>query len=184
MEYRKNYIDIPAGFWAENAIRILAAKQITMGMDEGVYRPKAQITRAEFAALLARTLQLTPSMIQTFEDVKAEAWYNGEVGAAFNAKLVSGRNSKRFAPDEPISRQEMAVMLLKAYRYAGGNQEIKSSKIYSDLARISNWAVESVAGVTEIGLFNGYTDGSFKPDAFASRAEAAQVVANLLKKLP
>ena len=79
------------GHWAKADIELLASKLIVNGVTDANFAPNTNITRAEFAALLVRSLGLTPNAAAaSFHDVHASDWFAGGVGAAVKAKLVSG----------------------------------------------------------------------------------------------
>ncbi|MNC16286.1 Endoglucanase precursor [compost metagenome] len=181
--YDKTYADVPADHWAYNAIHILTAKHVIQGMTENTFVPSEKVTRAQFAALLAKALHLTDGGPAPFADVAADRWYSGKVAAAYTAGLITGRSGEQFAPNEAITRQEMAVMLAKASAIAGGTGRAEHvSLAFRDRQRIAAWAQAAVETVSAAGLMNGYADGTFAPAHNATRAEAAQAIAHLMKR--
>jgi hypothetical protein len=147
LEYTHSFLDIASGHWAYEAVQSLAAKQIIKGKTVDRYDPAAAVTRAEFAALLVRTLNLIEEPGATpFTDVATDAWYARAVEAAYAAKLVQGKSAGIFAPDDKISREEMAVMLIRAYTLATDNQlsGTISNVQLGDLQAISTWAKADV----------------------------------------
>ncbi|KUP25152.1 glycoside hydrolase family 66 protein [Paenibacillus sp. DMB5] len=180
--YDKSFTDVPAEHWAFKAIHTLTAKHVISGMTENTFVPSAKITRAQFAALLVRVLQLKADRPVAFKDVAADSWYAEDIAAAYQAGLITGRSGERFAPNEPITRQEMAVMLAGAFIKAGGTDRSEElSLAFRDSKEISAWAQAAVQIVQSAGLMKGYADGSFLPEAHATRAEAAQAIAYLIK---
>lgn len=180
--YDKTFTDVSKGHWAYNAIHTLAAKHVINGMTQNTFIPSAKVTRAQFAALLAKALELKGDDSVPFKDVAADNWYAGDVAAVYKAGLVTGRSGNQFAPNEAITRQEMAVMLAKAFEKVGGtNQAEEASLAFRDSKEISAWAQAAVRIVTSAGLMKGYTDGTFVPEYNATRAEAAQTIALLIK---
>lgn len=103
-----------SGHWAESVIVSLVQKGVITGMGDGTFRPESSVTRAQFVKMLALVSGFTDfeSLPDTaFEDLNPLAWYIGPIKWAASKGIVSGRSLTEFAPDERITRQEMAVML-------------------------------------------------------------------------
>ncbi|MFD0678248.1 MULTISPECIES: S-layer homology domain-containing protein [unclassified Paenibacillus] len=187
LEYNKTYIDVPSGHWGFNAVNVLSAKHIVNGIDAEHFAPTASTTRAEFAALLVRSLGLSAKAATAlpFNDVPSNAWYTEAVAAAYEAKLIGGRAAATFAPDDKLSREEMAVMLVRAYEVAAKGQKLQaaSSSSFTDANKVSSWAIEAVQAAASARLLNGTGDGEFQPTLWTNRAETAQAIANLLSLL-
>ncbi|MCR8629950.1 S-layer homology domain-containing protein [Paenibacillus radicis (ex Xue et al. 2023)] len=184
LEYNKTYIDVPSGHWGFDAVNVLSAKHIVNGIDAEHFAPTASTTRAEFAALLVRSLGLSAKAAAAlpFNDVPSNAWYTEAVAAAYEAKLIGGRTAATFAPDDKLSREEMAVMLVRAYEVAAKGQKLQadSSSSFTDANKVSSWAIEAVQAAASARLLNGTGDGEFQPTLWTNRAETAQALANLL----
>lgn len=181
----KTFVDI-TNHWARKEIESLAAKQIVNGATSDRFNPSGEVTRAEFAAMLARAFHLKSSNERPpFDDLKEGSWYYDSIAAAYEAGWIQGVGGGRFAPSTRITREEMAVMIWKSYAYAkGGNagQEASIGKPkFRDSAKISKWAVEAVELATAQGLIQGIS-GSFKPDLYADRAQAAVMISRLLDR--
>ncbi|MGO4538818.1 S-layer homology domain-containing protein [Paenibacillus sp. 2TAB19] len=189
LSYEKSYRDVAAGHWASSSIAALSAKQVLNGVKEGVFEPGRAITRAEFAVLLARLLELKPAMDDTdapkaFTDIPPHAWYADKVAAVRSAGLVSGDNGAAFRPGAALSREELAVLLVKAAeRAAGGKLTLPVSgerKLpYEDEGSISIWAADAVRQARELSLLIGDDAGFFHPQGGVTRAEAAQAALHL-----
>ncbi len=177
------------GHWAKQDVELLASKLIVRGLSDRRFAPDADVTRAEFAALLVRGLGLPASPdggSSQFSDVSAGSWYAPFVEAAANAGLVNGTAQGRFAPDERITREQMAVMIAKALSVAGGqgnaaNPDGAGLDAFPDRNAISPWAQDSVAQAAAAGLVSGMADGTFAPSATATRAQAAVLLTRLLR---
>lgn len=178
---KRNFVDI-VGHWAQADIEEMASKGIVYGVTDTTFEPDRSITRAEFAALIVRALNLTTVVPQEWKDVANEAWYSPAVNAAANVGLVVGYDGW-FRPDDPISREEIAVIMAKAYVFAGGNLESGAIVKFADIDDISDWAYVYVDSVTTVGLFAGMTPNTFVPQENATRAECASVIRRLLDKI-
>lgn len=183
--YDKSFEDVAPTHWAREAIKSLSAKHVLTGKTETAFDPQGQTTRAEFAALIVRTLGLEVKGNDVpFGDVSKDAWYADSVAAAYQAGLVQGIANDKFAPTETISREEMAVLMMRAYEYQSQSNHIQSAVAgYTDGANIASWAKEAVAKASELGVMKGSTGRTFKPKNSATRAETAQTVHNLLSLL-
>ncbi|RAV19664.1 S-layer homology domain-containing protein [Paenibacillus contaminans] len=182
LAYDKHYNDVNASYWAADTIRVLSARHIVNGNTETDFAPQKDITRAEFAALLVRALNLKRrSTSANFVDVAETQWFAGEVATAKEAGLVYGKDDGKFAPDQPITREEMAVMLVRAWELlSGSRKQAGNTEPIGDVGQASVWAQEPIRYALEQGLLNGRGDGRFDPMGSTSRAESAQAIFNLL----
>ncbi|REE69734.1 S-layer family protein [Paenibacillus taihuensis] len=184
MAYDKSFADVPAEHWASGAIKVLAAKHIVTGVDASSFNPSGKTTRAEFTAMLTRMLGLdSDEQKQVFSDVDGRAWYAGAVNAAYRAGLITGVSEASFEPNALITREQMAILIVRAYAYKHGSVQDGSAADlpYTDRGAIAPWAVESVKQALNLGLMQGGTSGAFSPKWNAARAETAQAIYNLLK---
>ncbi|WP_245375770.1 S-layer homology domain-containing protein [Paenibacillus eucommiae] len=180
MEYNRTFSDVKDDYWAKRVLQILAAKHIVNGVDESRFDPEGKMTRAEFVTLLANALNLeSGGANNTFIDVKTDAWYADSVAAAVKAGITSGISVNQFAPDKLISRAEMVVMIVRS---AGIQPKSMATVSYADAHDIPGWALPYVAAAGEANLVQGRGSNLFAPQSKATRAEAAQLVYNLLNK--
>ncbi|MCL6458798.1 MAG: S-layer homology domain-containing protein, partial [Gorillibacterium sp.] len=172
--------------WAKSSIELLASKLIVSGTSNSNFSPSLSITRAEFAALMTRSLGLkTISGESTFSDVSSDKWYTGDIITASAAGLISGYTDGTFKPNNPITRQEMASVLAKCMKYTGKglNADPAILSKFSDAASISAWAQSAVAEIAAEGIIQGTPDGFFAPNKLATRAEAVTMLEKTLKSL-
>ncbi|GAA3403014.1 S-layer homology domain-containing protein [Paenibacillus hodogayensis] len=188
IEHSKSFSDI-ATHWAKADIEQLAGKLIIDGVTDTTFQADRNITRAEFAALVVRSLGLSPvSGTAKFNDVKSVDWFAGVVGAAAQAGIVNGYEDGSFRPQAQITREELAAMVVRAYEYAGGKTAIDSAAIakalstYSDAKNIV-WGQKEVAIALSSGLLNGMTDTTLVTDGQATRAQAATMLKRFLSKV-
>ncbi|PRX67911.1 endoglucanase [Cohnella sp. SGD-V74] len=184
LEYDRSYADVPAGFWAADAIRKLSAKHLVEGVEADRFSPNDKVTRAEFAAMLANALGLKAEGGAAFEDVDPGEDYADAVAAASQAGIVQGRDGDRFVPNAPVTREEMAVMIVRAYEAKSGKKAPDASTGstgFADERSISGWASDAVAAARVLGLVQGKGSGRFEPQHLTTRAESAQVVWRLLE---
>ena len=185
--FNKHFTDMQ-NHWAKDDVEIMAAKQVAKGMPDGTFQPDNSITRAEFASLLVRTLGIKASgNEQVFNDVPSGRWYSSEVASAYGAGLVKGYDVTSFAPDAKITREQLAVMVTRAIKYAGKNTEVGNTNEilarFKDDNSVSDWAREELSSAVSAQLVNGYPDGTFKPAGNATRAESTVMLKRLLGKM-
>jgi len=178
--------------WAERAVHRLAARLVVDGVDGARFAPDREVTRAEFVAMLVRLLSLPPAERATaarFEDIDSSAWYADAVARAVAAGLIEGVSPSRFAPDEPVTREQMAVIIARAYAMiaggagngasAAGGSGASSAAVFADAADIAPWALQAVGQLKDWKLTDGYPDGRFAPKQPLTRAEAAVMLDRL-----
>ena len=173
------FIDIN-NHWAKSDIEAMYSKGIVAGVTENTFEPDRPVTRAEFAALVARALNLTAAADgQEWKDVSSEAWYAPVVNAAANAGIIAGYDGW-YRPDDLITREEMAVIIAKAYAFKGGVPKSGAIEMFADRDEISEWAYGYVDTAAAIGILKGMTPTTFVAAANTTRAEATSVLKRLL----
>ncbi|MCH1639952.1 S-layer homology domain-containing protein [Paenibacillus timonensis] len=189
ISHRKTFTDM-SGHWAADEVAMLASKTVAQGTSDTEFSPHAPITRVQFTAMLVRALGLTGqgrdfSTSITFTDVSSDAWYAGAVSTAVEHGLIEGFDGGKFRPNEQMTREQMSVLLVRALKLAGtevapGNPDSMLVG-FEDRSHIGSWAEEAVATAVDLGLMKGRGDGVFAPEASSTRAEAAAVLARMLR---
>jgi len=167
------------GHWAESRIAQWTELGWVRGYADGTFRPDASITRAEFAALANRAFGLKGSAPTTFSDVKASSWASKEVSAAVAAGYVSGAPDGTFRPNEPITRQEAALMIVRLLKLA---PDVGAANAFADAASIPSWSKGAIGAAVESGIISGYSDRTYRPLKTASRSEAIAMLQNAIDK--
>ncbi|WP_338556180.1 leucine-rich repeat protein [Paenibacillus sp. KS-LC4] len=177
------------GHWAKADVEHLASKLLVNGVAADRFDSEGTITRAEFSALLVRALGLSVKGSEggnRFADVPASAWYASAVNAAVASGLVSGTGAGRFAPNEPITREQMAVVIASALTFINhgtGSDGQKGGYLdaFTDRDSISSWAQAAVVRALEDGIMKGMDDGRFAPRKNVTRAQAAVILKRFLQ---
>lgn len=160
------------GHWAQAQIEKLVAAGAISGYPGSTFKPDNTITRAEFATVLVKAFKLEAKNGKVFKDT-SNHWAKDAIATAAAHSIVSGYNADTFAPDEFITREQMAVMISKAAKLTA----IEGSQNFSDTQQVSEWAQDAVNKASGHKIISGYPDNSFRPKANASRAEAVTVIA-------
>ncbi|WP_405176032.1 pullulanase [Paenibacillus sp. FSL H8-0261] len=184
LEIVKSFKDVPTTYWAFHAIQSLAAKQIVSGVTTTEFNPKSNVSRAEFTALLVRALGLNAEGPVQFTDIKSDAWYSSYVATASKLGIVSGRSKDTFAPNASITREEMAIMVIRALEVKSGKKIEPAVGVttFADASSISKWADSYVKTAAGLGLLQGRENNQFAPKGWMTRAESAQIIYTLLSK--
>jgi large repetitive protein len=188
MTYVSNYQDLTKN-WAKTDIEWMEQRLYLEGLGEGQFKPNQAITRAEFTSMLVKALGLKADLEETtrFKDVSEDSWYYDEVLTAAALGIVKGKPDGTFAPNDSITREQMAIMIWRAYEKLGlasGNVkgDLAILEKFTDRGRISSGAAEAVAAAVREGLLNG--KGSLlDPKGLTTRAQAVVVIRRILGKM-
>lgn len=175
--------DLDGFEWAVEAITELKEKNVVSGDGEGFFQPNNNVTREEFIKMLVTALDIQGDYSpMPFTDVAYDAWYAQYVSAALDKNIVNGISQTRFGIGEQISRQDMAVFIIRALQVKGIETQIdEDTPDFSDSDDISEYAVESVLMLRGMGIVSGSGDNRFEPLRSSTKAEAAKVIYNLIK---
>lgn len=141
------------------------------GYEDNTFHPNAEITRAEATTAIVRAIGLDSqnSKDAKYPDISVH-WADGYISAATNKKIVNGYEDGSFRPDMSISRAEFAKIIAKMLGGTAKNDKAE----FTDA--VGHWAESYIALLTEKGIINGYTDGTFRPDMPITRAEAVAII--------
>ena len=174
------FSDLGSVGWAKDYIEVMASKGIVGGIGNGLFKPSANITRAEFIAMIVRGFKLQENTAQnTFRDVNEKDWYYQYVTSAAKHGIISGGPGGTFAPTENITREDMAVIISNSIALMRGRKSTvnidKNLAGFKDRSKISKYAAESVALAVKNSIITGKPGGLFEPKELLTRAEAAAV---------
>lgn len=148
------------------------------GYEDGTFAPNKSITRAEaitiFARLMNEKMDVDANYTNSFNDVKAGAWYANYIGYMEDYNIINGYEDGTFRPDAAITRAEFAAM---ASRF--DKLENTDKNAFTDVAA-GHWAINSINSAAAKGWINGYPDGTFRPNQYISRAEVVSIVNSML----
>ncbi|CAG7648268.1 hypothetical protein PAESOLCIP111_05567 [Paenibacillus solanacearum] len=188
VELSRTFADVK-GHWSQKDVELLASKLVVSGVDDRNFAPDAQITRAQFATMLVTALGLSGladnvKAAPKFKDVAAGDWFASAVAVAAEKGLISGYENNEFRPNANVTREEMAVMVVRALQLVD-KRDVPAAKLvqFSDGTAIGSWASASVAKAVDTGIIQGVTDTSFEPGQYATRAQAATMLKRMLQYL-
>ncbi|WP_164716409.1 S-layer homology domain-containing protein [Paenibacillus whitsoniae] len=190
-KYTANYAsiafrDMDGAVWAKEAVLGLAAREVIQGRSEGSFVPGGDVTRAEFVQMLAQLFDLqNTAKSAPFTDVTTGTWYYGAIASAQQAGLVQGKADGSFGVNDRITREDMAVLIYRAWQLLGAGTLNSGAGItvFQDQKLTSDYAKEAVAALQYEGLMNGVTEGFFDPKGASTRAQAAMVLYRLYQRM-
>lgn len=182
----KAFTDLDAKAWYHEGVDYALMNGLMNGVGGGKFEPDGQLTRAQLVTVLYRAAGEpdTGKQVNPFTDVADDTWYTKAVIWAANNGIVNGVAKNTFAPDDSITREQIATML---YRYAGA-EAAKEDKLsaFPDAAKVSDWAKEALNWAVASGLINGVADANgtanLEPQATATRAQIATILMRWLEK--
>ncbi len=174
------FTDVPANHWAQAAIQYVYDNGLMTGVSDTAFAPEATTTRAMIVSMLARMENVTSAADAGFADVEASDWYATAVNWAAANGIVSGISDDTFAPNDPITREQLAAMLMKYAQYKGLDTTARADLSgYTDAP--STWASEAVQWAVAEGLLAGVTDDELQPQGQATRAQVAAIMQRFLE---
>ncbi len=168
------------GHWAQSQIENLTSHNIISGYPDGAFKPDQTISRAEFAVVLVKAFKLDAKNGEDFTDT-TDHWAKDYIATASASGIVNGYGDGLFGPNDLITREQMAVMIVRAAKL----DTVATGKVFSDADKVSAWAKSSVNTASNYNIISGYPDNSFKPQGSATRAEAVVVIGqSIIKTVP
>ena len=153
-----------------------------IGYPDGKVHPEGNISRAETATIFFRLLKsdirdgnLTAD--NDFSDVSDGQWHNKAVSTMAKLGIVKGRRTDSFDPDASITRAEFAAICARF-----STKPVENSGSFSDIS--GHWAENEIERAAAFGWISGYPDGTFRPDARITRAEAMTMINRVLCRMP
>lgn len=173
----KSFDDVN-GHWGQASVERWAGYGVFNGDDAGNFNPDKQMTRAEFATMLANMMGYTAKADKSFGDVASDAWYADAILKLAAAGVMLGDNNGNANPNKPISRAEAAVMMCRAFNIQPSNASLN----FADSANVADWARGSMAALAEKGMMNGVGNNQLAPLANITRASVAKLVDNMISE--
>ena len=172
------FLDVSPNRWSYSSILTAYEKGLIYGTSETRFSPTASTTRGQLVAMLYRMSGSPPvSGDCPFADLTKD-YYKPAITWAYQQGIVAGRTETVFAPDDPITRQDLISIL---YRMKKPDSVTGSLNGYTDASSIVGYAVDAMRWSVSIGLLSGYEDNTLRPWALASREQAASFLVRYLE---
>lgn len=172
------FSDVRIADWFYNDVKYVYEKGMMAGTAADVFAPNAITTRAMIVTILYR-LEGSPAVTGTsaFVDVPAGQWYTDAVNWAAANQIVKGTSATTFAPNDSITREQMAAILYRYAQYKGYDVTKKADLSgYSDNGQVSAYAKDALAWANAAKLINGVTNTTLAPQGNATRAQVSAIL--------
>jgi spore germination protein YaaH len=162
--------------WAKDYIFNAYTNGWITGISPDNFSPEGPLTRAQAATMLVRRLGLPveANAEYSFDDTKG-SWAEAYINTARKNNMISGTGGNQFAPEAPVTREEIAVMLNNILGYEGG-----SVSVFADVTAQANpWSYQAINALSANGVINGYPDGNYHPKDTLTRAQMTALISRL-----
>ncbi len=164
--------------WATAFIQGLVTRGLILGFPDGTFKPEVGITRAEYAAIIAKSFDLPRqrgTSTGTFTDVPANFWAASAIRVAAGMGFISGFPDGTFRPQQNLTRVQALVSLVSGLGLSGGNANLLT--FYTDRAQIPSYATDAIATATQRRLVANYPQpNQLDPMRNITRAEIAALI--------
>ena len=167
------------GHWCRTEIETFLNKDLIRGYPNGRFHPDATVNRAEFIRMVNSAFGFVREGTKTFTDVKSGDWYSGDLAAAARTGWFSGMPDGSARPQETITRQEAAKLLVSMLQ----EKRPGSFVMFSDGREISDWARDYVETAGALGIIQGFPDGTYRPTKALTRAETVKMLSNIARQI-
>lgn len=182
-EWKNPFTDVKENDWFYDSVKYAYENDLMKGISNTEFAPDSDVTRAMFVTVIYRMENEPQTGKCAFTDVESGSYYENAVAWANENGIVSGISEECFAPNEPITREQMAAIIYRYAAFKGYDITTSSSTSYTDNDNISDYAKNAVIWAAEKSVMTGNTDGSFAPKANTTRAQAASVFMRMVENL-
>ena len=173
------FSDLDSHEWAKTAIYALAETGAVNGSGDGKFLPQNSIKREEFVKMLALSFKLGDKGTDvSFNDVGENDWFRDSVRACVSNGIINGISDTEFGTGRYVTRQDAAAMLARMFNAP----QPEDTEKFGDDAEIADYAKGGIYMLKAADMLGGYEDNTFRPNLPVTRAEAAKMIYNLLKK--
>ncbi len=174
VDQSKRFVDVPPTHWASDSITFVTAREIYGGVSQDLFEPETNMTRGMLVKVLYN-LENQPKTVgnKQFADVHPNAWYADAVRWATEKGIVSGASQDQFAPNQIITREQLAVIL---HRYLDQPKAESRGLYFQDAGQISGYAQEALSWAVGLGIIQGEEENILNPKGKLNRAECAAIL--------
>ena len=182
-EWKNPFTDVKENDWFYDSVKYAYENDLMKGISNTEFAPDSDVTRAMFVTVIYRMENEPQTGKCAFTDVESGSYYENAVAWANENGIVSGISEECFAPNEPITREQMAAIIYRYAAFKGYDITTSSSTSYTDNDNISDYAKNAVIWAAEKSVMTGNTDGSFAPKANTTRAQVASVFMRMVENI-
>ena len=172
------FTDVGPDDWYAEAVNYAVSNGLFLGISETEFGPSVSMSRAMLVTVLHRMAGVPNAGTANFADVPADAWYTQAVAWAAANSIVQGVSDSRFAPNVPVTREQMATILYRYANHAGvaGDGGSGSLDGFRDASAVSGYAVQAMGWAVDRGLISGVGDQRLSPGGSATRTQVAAIL--------
>lgn len=182
-EWKNPFTDVKENDWFYDSVKYAYENDLMKGISNTEFAPDSDVTRAMFVTVIYRMENEPQTGKCAFTDVESGSYYENAVAWTNENGIVSGISEDCFAPNEPITREQMAAIIYRYAAFKGYDITTSSNTSYTDNDNISDYAKDAVIWEAEKYVMTGNTDGSFAPKANTTRAQTASVFMRMVENL-
>lgn len=183
---RLPFTDVPEKSWYTDAVGLCYSWGLMSGTSSTTFSPAMKLTRAMFVTILSKLdgANTFSYVGNSFTDVREGEWYSKPIEWAYRNGYASGIGNGKFGPNDHVTREQLAQFF---YNYSKiktyGAENLADLSKYTDVSRVSDWALTAVRWAVGNGLISGTSATALSPKATASRAEVAVIILKYLKNI-
>ncbi len=177
------FTDVNDDDWFYDVVRYVYEQGLMTGTSDTEFSPDLTTTRGMIVSILNRLEDGPTAEAAGFTDVAAGDWYADAVNWAASEGIVAGYEDQTFRPNDPITREQLAAMLMNYAAWKGEDVSARADlSSYNDAASVSSWAVETVQWAVAEGLISGMPGNLLEPQRSATRAQVAAILERCLSE--
>lgn len=139
------FVDVNEDSWFYEAVKYVYEKDLMKGTNANTFNPNGVTTRGMIVTILHRLEGLPSTKTNSFSDVKTDKYYANAVAWASESKIVNGYGNDKFGSEDPITREQLAVILMNYAKYKGYDVTAKDNlSKYEDVKDVSNWELAAI----------------------------------------
>ena len=177
------FTDVNDNDWFSDVVRYVYDKGLMTGTSDREFSPNLTTTRGMIVSILNRLEDGPTAEVAGFTDVADGDWYADAVNWAASEGIVAGYEDNTFRPNDPITREQLAAMLMNYAAWKGEDVSARADlSSYNDAASVSSWAAETVQWAVAEGLISGMPGNLLEPQGSATRAQVAAILERFLEQ--
>ncbi len=171
------FSDIKKDDWHYESVKYVYENSLMQGTENG-FEPESKMSRAMLVTVLYRMAKPeSKTSNHSFEDVESGQWYTDAVAWAAENNIVSGVSENKFAPNEDITREQMALIIYRFAKMQGHDISTRADiSAFEDTNDVSDWALDAIKWANGVTLVNGTSDATLCPKDTATRAQVATIL--------
>ena len=175
------YTDVKENHWYYSAVEYAFDKGMMSGMTDTTFGPNVATNRAMLVSVLWRFEGSPEGFTHSFSDVKSSHYFDKAVAWAYSNNIVAGKSADKYAPNDKLTREQMAAILYRYAKYAGKDTTAEADlSVFADLNKLDAYAVDAMKWANGKGIITGMNATTLDPNGNATRAQLASILQRFL----